>query len=270
MRNRRPLIASLALVTALGLTACGTNDGSSAAGPDRSAGVTGHQVAEQLSPEADLAAAAKKLSGETMKVDMTMGSTMSMSGVADGKTGDVQMTVDMGALGDGNSMEMRKVGTDMYMKLGGELGKTLGGDSSKEWLHIDAAKLGEGSTFNFNSKDDPAGTKALLDAVTQVERVGGDGFKGTIDLTKSPRYNKNKESLKALGAKATTIPFTAKKDSQGRLTELTMDMSSLGAGAAGGTFTTKYHDFGTPVSVEAPPASQVQEMPSQLSGLLNA
>jgi hypothetical protein len=268
MRNRRPLIAGLALVAALGLTGCGPNGGTTATGAGSSTGVTGKPAADQLAPKDDLAAAAQKLGGETMKMNMDMAGAMSMSGVADGKSGDAEMTIDMGAVSDGSKMVMRKIGTDIYMKLSGNLAKTLGGSSSKEWMHIDAAKLGEGSSFNFNSKEDPAGTKALLDAVTQVERVGDNGFKGTLDLTKSPRYNKNKESLQALGEKATKVPFTAKKDSEGRLTEMSMDMSAMGAGA--GEVKTTYHDFGTPVSVEAPPAAQVQEMPSQLSGILNA
>ncbi|GAA2546880.1 hypothetical protein GCM10010435_15160 [Winogradskya consettensis] len=269
MRNRRPVIAGLALVAALGtaslgLAGCGPESATSTGSTGTS--VTGKEAAaEQLTPELDLAAAAKKLSTDTMKIDMDMSGAMSMTGVADGRTGDAETTINMGALSSDSKMVMRKIGNDIYMKIDGNLGKTLGADSSKPWMHIDATKLGEGNSFNFNSKEDPAGTKALLDAVTQVERVGDTGFKGTLDLTKSPRYSKGME---ALGDKATKLPFTATKDSEGRLTELTGDMSSLGSGA--GKMTTKYHDFGTKVSVEAPSAAQVQEMPSSLSGILNA
>ncbi|WP_067507957.1 hypothetical protein [Actinoplanes sp. TFC3] len=267
MKTRRPLIASLALVAALGLTGCGPNGGESATGSG-SNGAVSQEAAKDLTPEADLAAAAQKLNTETMKIDMDMAGAMSMTGVADGKNGTTEMSVTMGAVSKDSKMVMRKVGPDLYMKVGGELGKLMGGNSSKEWMHLDAAKLGQGSSLNFGSKDDPAGAKAMLDVVTQVERVGDNGFKGTLDLTKSPRYNKDQNSLKALGDKATKVPFEAKKDSEGRLTELSFDMSGMGTGA--GKVVTKYHDFGTPVSVEAPPASQVQEMPSQLSGILNA
>ena len=36
-----------------------------------------------------------------------------------------------------------------------------------------------------------------------------------------------------------------------------------------GKVRTTYSDFGTPVSVEAPPAADVEELPAQLSSLLN-
>ena len=265
MRNRRLAIASLALVAGLGLTACGNGDSTSTGKTGSGAAAT--QAAEKLDPAADLAAAAKKLGEQSMKLDMDMAGAMSMTGVADPKAGTANMTMDMGALGKGAKIEMRKVGNDLYMKFGGQMGDMLkGGSSSKAWMHIDASKLAEGSNYNI-SPDDPAGTKAMLEAITGVERVGEDGFKGTLDLTKSARFNKG-DSLKALGDKATKVPFTAKKDSEGRLVELNLDMSAIQPGT--GTIKTKYHDFGTPVSVEAPPASQVQEMPAQLSGILNA
>lgn len=269
MSNRRLAIAGLALVAALGLTGCGPDEDKAATtGGGKGTGVAAQQAAGKQDPAADLAAAAQKLGEQSMKIDMNMAGAMSMNGVADPKSGNVKMSMEMGALGDGTAIEMRKLGDDLYMKFGGSIGSMLGGgDKTKPWMHIDASKLSEGSSFNVMPKDDPAGTKAMISAMTQVERVGDTGFKGTLDLTKSPRYNKNK-SLEALGAKATKVPFTAKKDGEGRLTELTLDMSSLGAGA--GKVETKYSDFGTPVSVEAPPASQVQEAPSQLSGILNA
>jgi len=265
MRNRRLAIASLALIAGLGLTGCGSNDSSSSGSTGSSAAAK--QEAAKLDPAADLTAATKKLGEQSMKIDMDMAGAMSMTGVADPKAGTAKMSMDMGALGEGTKIEMRKVGNDLYMKFGGQVGDMLkGGSSSKAWMHVDASKLAEGSNFNI-TPDDPAGTKTMLEAITGVERVGDNGFKGTLDLTKSPRFNKG-DSLKALGDKATKVPFTAKKDSEGRLTEITLDMSALQPGT--GKIKTKYHDFGTPVSVEAPPASQVQEMPAQLSGILNA
>ena len=266
MTNRRLAIAGLALVATLGLTGCGP-EGTKASDAGNGSGVAATQAGAKQDAAADLAAAAQKLGEQSMKIDMNMAGAMSMTGVADPKAGTAKMSMEMGALGKGTGIEMRKIGDDLYMKFGGSMGKALGGGSSaKPWMHIDASKLAEGSNFKL-PKDDPAGSKAMIAAMTQVERVGDTGFKGTLDLTKSPRYSKNK-GLEALGDKATKIPFTAKKDAEGRLVELTLDMSSLGAG--GGKVTTKYFDFGTPVSVEAPSASQVQEAPSQLSGILNA
>jgi hypothetical protein len=183
------------------------------------------------------------------------------------------MSMDMGALGEDSKIELRKVGDDVYLKFGA-VGQMLGGKSDKAWMHVDAAKLPAGSSFTIMSPEDPAGTKAMITAMTKVERVGANGFKGSLDLAKSPTYNK-KDSLKALGGN-TLVPFTAATDDQGRLVELTLDMSGLGASTGagavpgGGKMKTTYSDFGTEVSVEAPPAAEVQELPAELSGMLNS
>jgi hypothetical protein len=266
MRNRRLAIAGLALVAALGLTGCGPTEDKAKAGTGApAAGSAAAADAGQADAKAELAAAAQKLGEESMKIDMDMAGTLSMTGVADPKSGTAKMSMEVGSLADDAKIDVRKVGNDLYLKFGGSLAKLLGSDTTKPWKRVDVAKLAEGSSFNIMPKDDPAGTKAMLAAMTKVERVGDHGFKGTLDLTKTPKYNK--ETLKALGTKATDVPFTATTDDQGRLTELTLDLTAMGAGA--GKIKTTYTDFGTPVSVEAPPASQVGELPSELSGLLN-
>jgi hypothetical protein len=267
LRNRRLAIAGLALVATLGLAGCGPTEDKAGTGtpPARATGAAAKADAGQADPKAELAAAAAKLGQESMKIDMAMAGALSMTGVVDPQAGTAKMSMKLGAAADGGKMEVRQVGNDTYLKLGGSLAALLRGKSTKPWLHVDAAKLTEGSNINIMPKDDPGSTKALLTAVTKVERVGDHGFRGTIDLTKSPKYNKG-SNLAALGAKATNVPFTAKTDGQGRLTELTMDMSAVAAGA--GKVKSTYSDFGTPVSVKAPPASEVDELPSELSSLL--
>ncbi|WP_306206943.1 hypothetical protein [Actinoplanes sp. RD1] len=261
MRTRRPLIAGLALAAALGLTGCATND---TATTGAGAGVGARQAGGEQSPERELAAATAKLAENTMKVDMDMAGAIAMRGSADGRTGDAELTMDMGAAAQGSTMVMRKVGDDIYMKVGGSLASAFGGSSGKDWMHIDAAKVAN-SSLSVSDEGDPAGTRALLQAATGVERVGTDGFKGTLDLTKAERYKDNKEALSALGDKASSVPFTAKKDGEGRLVEIAIDLSGMGAGS--GMMKATYHDFGTEVDIKAPPASQVQEMPSQLTSM---
>jgi hypothetical protein len=267
MTDRRLAIAGIALAATLGLTGCGPTDGQ--AQPRTSAPA----AAEQGDPAADLAAAAQKLGEDSLRFQMEMVGSVTASGEADPKAGNARMSMDMGALGDGNKIELRKVGSDIYMKLDGALGQLLGAKSDKEWMHLDASKLPAGSSFNVMSPDDPAGTKAMIAAMTKVERVGEHGYRGSLDLAKSPTYNK-KDSLKALGAN-TLVPFTAATDDQGRLVELTLDMSGLGASTGagvvpgGGKVKTTYSGFGTKVSVEAPPAASVGELPSEYAALLN-
>jgi hypothetical protein len=267
MTNRRLAIAGLALVATLGLTGCGPTDTQAQPGPGAPA------AADQADPAADLAAAAQKLGQDSLRFEMQMVGSITASGTADPKAGSAQMSMDMGGLGDGTKIELRKVGDDIFMKFGGAAGQLLGNKSDKPWMHLDASKLPAGSSFAMMSPDDPAGTKAMIAAMTKVERVGANGYQGQLDLAKSPTYNK-KDSLKALGGN-TLVPFTASTDDQGRLVELTLDMSALGASSGagalpgGGKVKTTYSDFGTKVSVTAPPAADVQELPAQLAGMLN-
>jgi hypothetical protein len=271
MTNRRLAIAGLALVAALGLTGCGPTDDQ--AKPDTGAPVAADQ-AKQADPAAALAAAAQQLSEQSLRFEMEMIGSITASGVADPKAGTAQMSMDMSALGEGNKIELRKVGDDLYMKFSGAAGQLLGAQSKKPWMHVDAAKLPAGSSFSMMSPDDPAGTKAMIAAMTKVERVGAHGFRGSLDLAKSPTYNK-KGNLGALTG-STLVPFTATTDDQGRLVELTLDMSAMAPSAGpsaapgGRKMKTTYGDFGTKVAVEAPPAAEVGELPPGLAGVLNA
>jgi hypothetical protein len=263
MTNRRLAFAGLALVAAIGLSGCGPTEDRAAPAAGSSAART-QDAAQQASPAEDLAAAALKLGEDTVRVDMRMAGSIGMTGVLDPKAQTARMTMDMSALAKGTKVEMRKIGNDMYMKFGGSLGSMLGGGS--KWMHVDVAKLADGSSFNIMPSDDPAGAKGLVKAMNGVERVGEHGFKGTIDLTKTPQYSK--QALKSLGGKASSVPFTARTDDQGRLVELTVDMTGVTPGA--GEMTTRYSDFGVAVDVAKPPVSQVTELPSQLKGMVGA
>ena len=259
------MIAGLALAGTLGLTGCGPADG-----PDQR-GTGAPAAAGQGDARAALAAAAQKLGEDSLRFEMGMGGAVSASGEADPQAGNARMSMDLGALGGGDKMELRKVGDDIYLKFGGA-GGLLGGRSDKEWMHADAAAFPAGSSFDMMSPDDPAGTKKMITAMTAVERAGANGYRGSLDLAKSPTYNK-KGSLSGLAGN-TLVPFTAATDDQGRLVELTLDMSALGASSGagavpgGGKMKTTYSDFGTEVSVAAPPAAAVQEMPSELASML--
>jgi len=138
------------------------------------------------------------------------------------------------------------------------------GDKAGKWMHIDAAKVPAGSPFSMESND-PKSAAKLIESAAQVEKTGPGRFSGVLDMTKSPTVDA--DSIKALGAKANAVPFTAEADDQGRLVELVIDMAAVMPGA--GKMTTTYSDFGTDVRVEAPPASEVIEMPKEMLGVVD-
>ena len=262
MKNRRLAIAGLALTTAIGVAGCGTSSNDTSTGTPTD-GTTTAAPAAPADATAELAAAAGKLAEDTAKVTVEMAGTMSMTGVVDPKAQKAVMEMTLGAGSGETKVQIRKVGTDMYMKFGGSLAKLAG---EGKWLHVDAATLAAGSSFDIMPSDDPAGAQAMIKAMSNAESDGKGGFKGTLDLTKTPKFNK--DAIKGLGNKATAVPFTATVDAQGRLSSMTVDMSGIAAGA--GAMKTTYSDFGTAVDVKAPPASQVTEAPKEITGLLNA
>jgi hypothetical protein len=227
---------------ALGLGGCNSGAGD--------AGSTGPAPATSSAPATsaldEFLAASKKLSGETLRMEMSMPGGMEATGVSDFANRKVEMTMSITMGSEPIKMSMRLIDQTLFIKYG----------AAPEWMSVDVSKLSPGNTLN---PENMFNAEALASAATKVERTG-DSFSGTIDMTKSP--TSDPASLKALGAKATEVPFTGKVDGEGRLTEMAIDMSGLGAGA--GSITTKYYDFGTKVDVEAPPAAQVKPMPADM------
>ncbi len=253
--TRRLAVAGIALFAALGLTACQT-DKDGTATPTTAPPAVAHDPAAAK----ELVAAAKKLGQDTVKVDMQMGGGVTMAGAMDPKAGKAEMTMKM-TTGEPSDIRIVKIDDDLYLKFSGGLGQLAGSN----WMKLDAADLKAGSNFAIMPKGDPTGANALAKAATQVARTA-DGYSGLLDISKAPTLNK--DSLKALGAKSSTVPFTAKVDPSGRLVEMTVDMSQLSPSA--GAMTTRYSGFGDTVTVKAPPSSQVTAPPKELAGLINA
>lgn len=259
MRNRRVAIAGLALVATIGLTGCGPNStGESASG----AGSTAAEQAKPADPAAELAAAATRLSEESLKFKMTMAAGLNAEGVAnaDGSQADMSMVMG-GSTGQGITVAMRKIDDDVWVKYEGELGSMLGAKADK-WMHIDSSKLPADSPFAMSGSN-PKDASKMIAATTDVTKDGDRSYQGVLDMTKAP--GTDAKSLAALGDKASAVPFTAAVDAEGRLVELVIDVESLAPG--GGKMTTTYYDFGTDVSVKAPPAKDVVEMPKEMLGV---
>jgi hypothetical protein len=264
MRNRRLTITGLAVIAALGLTACDPSDPGAAPAAGAS---TATAVPITADAAAELASAAAKLgTTKSAKVKILMGSReISANGVATGDGSRAAMRLFLGSATnleqDPPTITLRKVGDDVWMKLGGPLGAALGARAGK-WLHVDVAQLSSGSTVTTGN---PADAAKMIKATAAVTKAGDNTFKGTIDMTKAPGLAQKR--LAGIGADATAVPFTARTDLKGRLIQLTIDMEAVTPGA--GKLETNYSDFGTPVAVQAPPAAQVIEMPQQLLSLVN-
>jgi hypothetical protein len=247
MNTRRLTTTGVALVAAIGfgLGGCSSN-GSTGGAADPTASAT--SAASQVEPREELAAAVEKLNDDTAKVTFAM-TGFNGTGAIDPAGQKMRLSGEAGLGSQVLKIDMMTLGQDIYMKLDGLP------MASDKWQHIDATKLAAGNQLRQMSSGDPIGANNLLKAIADVQRVDEHSFKGTLDFTKSPTVDQ--QALQALGDKAKAVPFTARTDEQGRLTELTVDMQSIQPGLA--PLKATYSDFGAPVDVEKPAASEVEE-----------
>jgi hypothetical protein len=257
-------LAGLALVALIALTGCRPTDDQAAPAVSRSASPPAPSAVPSADPATELAAAAARLGAGTLRIRSSVQGEMSLTGVVDPEAQNAELKMDMGSVDDGTQADIRKVGDDVWVRLRGPLGKLAG--TGRQWLHLSASQMTPASSLAVIPGDDPGGALALARAVTAVQRAGPNGYTGTVDLTRTPKYSA--ATLKALGAKATAVPFTARTDAQGRLVQLTVDMSAVASGA--GPASMSFSDFGVPVDVVRPPAAETTELPAELRSAMNA
>jgi hypothetical protein len=263
MQTRRTAVAVVAVAAIIGLAGCGPKSSSTASGGAAAEATSAAPAAppSPVTPESEFQSAVTQLGDQPVKLDMSLVGGITMSGGIDAAARKANFTTDMGQLG---RMDIRQVGADMYVKASGQLGSIVGGQTGK-WMHIDTTKVPENSPLNVKNND-PKSTAKMLAASTEVSKTGEHKFAGKVDLTKSPTFNSS--AAKGLAGKMSAVPFTAEVNDQGQLTELVFDLQSVASGA--GSMTTKYSDYGKPVDVTAPPASDVIEMPEKFRKAMGA
>ncbi|MFD6562886.1 hypothetical protein [Micromonospora profundi] len=139
-----------------------------------------------------------------------------------------------------------------------------------KYQHLDQARIKGNKNLGFDfDKVDPAGSAVLTQGITEVRSTGTGTYAGTIDITKAAEAGSlNAATIAALGTQAKTVPFTAKVDPQGRLSELVLQLPAAGQTAAQEIKMT-YSDYGAATAAQKPPADQVVEAPVELYSLFN-
>ncbi|MFI7607151.1 hypothetical protein ACIBTV_18685 [Micromonospora sp. NPDC049366] len=139
-----------------------------------------------------------------------------------------------------------------------------------KYQHLDQTRIKGNRNLGFDfEKLDPAGSEVLTQSVTEVRRTGDGAYAGTIDLSKAAQAGSMDASvITALGQQAQSVPFTAKVDPQGRLSELVVQIPAAGQSKAQEVRVT-YSDYGTASAAQKPPASEVVEAPAELYNLFN-
>ncbi|GAA5161476.1 MULTISPECIES: hypothetical protein [Amycolatopsis] len=289
MRTALGAASGAALVAAgLALSACSA-DGSTAAPAAQQENSPDRVVAAAYEKTTDARTAKTKIDTQVSANGQSM--PISASGVIDfaGRAAQLTTTLPGGA----GTSETRFVNGTVYQQLPGQLGAQLSG--GKPWISIDAEKLAQqqyGASLDDlgTNLTDPADTLGYLrGASDQVREIGPDTVDGTptkhYDVTlnldkaaagQSPQVQQGTQRLEQqLGTH--TLPAQVWLDDQGRLRKLTTEekitpttsaSASPGAAQTGPvtiSITETFSDFGTPVSVTAPPADQTADVTDRLT-----
>ncbi|MFF5079980.1 hypothetical protein ACFY36_23250 [Actinoplanes sp. NPDC000266] len=238
---RRPAVAALALAAALILGGCDEEAPASAS--------------------EELTQAYAKFSDTPVKFELASAGGVGGTGAIDAKARSSEMSTDLASAG---RMITRQIGNDLYVRTEGQVGDAIGGTAGK-WMHIDVSQVPDSSPISIKNTD-PANTAKLITTASAVTRTGDHTFRGTLDMTKAGTANP--AMLKALGDKAAAVPFTAATDTEGRLTELAVELESIAPGA--GQMTATYSDWGAPVTIAKPAAGEVVEMPASFRKAMGA
>ena len=261
MNSRRLALGGLAVFASatLALAGCGKSATSTPSGGGSASGspTAGGTAGSQLAPKEAVVAAVAKLKTTSYKYTVNAAG-LNGQGAADLPNKKVALTMSGTQSGVALKLDIVIIGADMWLKV------DIGGNNSAisiptQWMHVDQAKLGKTSSLGIDiSGGDPTDTTGIFDGLTDVQRVDATHYTGTFDLTKATSASINADTLKKLGAKATTVPGTVTLDDQGRLASLTIDLSTIDPNVS---VKNTYSDYGTTVVATAPAKSDTVEAP---------
>ena len=204
--------------------------------------------------------------------------------------GFLTFNMDVPELGEVR-MDMRMVGTKLYMRMPADLLGGQGLPGGKAWIGMDLGRslkqAGLGS-FDFTRQQDPAQMlRYLRSASADVAEAGYDEvrgvpttkYSGRLDLRKALDAGLDelgvsgaekeqavagmKQMLEQLGS--ATVPFEVFIDDDGLLRRMTMTMSMTVEGQSiEMSMTMDYFDFGVRVEVDAPAAATVYDATNAL------
>ncbi|WP_410810042.1 hypothetical protein [Micromonospora sp. 067-2] len=250
MRRLIPAI-SIALAAAL-VAGCGTNSGGGSA-PTSPAPATS---------AADPVVAVKQGMDRSLAGTVSMDASVkagTQSITLNGKTDPAARTIHV----TGNApepIEARLIGDAAYIK-----SDSL--ESKKPWMKLDLSKLRPNSPLR--QSFDLKSQTGIVGGIVTAEATGNGRYKGTADLEKAAAaasadggMRQGLESSAKLAKDPKAIPFEATVDGEGRLTALSYTIATKTLGDL--TTEMKMSDFGKPVTVTAPPASEIENASEEM------
>ncbi|MEV0156207.1 hypothetical protein AB0H57_21105 [Micromonospora sp. NPDC050686] len=206
------------------------------------------------------------------------------------------------------TLDMIHIKPDSWVKA--DLGGTSAGSvpglqklNLGKYQHLDQTRIKGNRNLGFDfEKLDPGGSAVLTQGITEARQTGEGSYAGTLDVSKAAEAGSvDPAVITTLGAQAQSVPFTAKLDTEGRLSELVLKIPTVGQSApapsatavpvpsataapgesataapggastagAGATEEIKvtYSDYGNASAAQQPPADQVVEAPPEFYNL---
>ena len=273
---RRTAAATIVVLALGGLTACNDDTDSTATdeSPASATPTTSESPSDSASPAPtagetvdpatfldDVLGAMTDLSTAHLSMKVEGGpAQMTMEGDVDYTTTppEMAMTMDYPMFGKGD-IEMRMVGGDMYMQIPMM--------SSGKWIKMPLTDKDSPLSGNLLDQMNPGtameAMKGAVDEVTYVgdEDVDGESLHHYTMKVRSAAFQKLQDELGGTGAAdlPSVISYDVWIDNDNRVRQMKMSMGDLGA------VTMTMSDWGEPVQIEAPPASEVTQMPGGLS-----
>jgi hypothetical protein len=167
------------------------------------------------------------------------------------------------------TMTFRVVDSECYAKIDVK-GVTVPGleDPRGRWMHTDPDRLGglHQALVDMTSGDgDPFGGKGILWYGSAVTKVDDTHFTGTTDLSRLDSIALSDDALvKALGAKASAVPFEVVLDDRHRPVSVTLTVPPAGKATSPTVLKATYGGFGESADLARPAADQTVEASKEL------
>lgn len=241
---------AVALAAALAMSGCAGDKSTDATGGGTTAAGDAKPAADTpKDATAAIVGGAKKLQEQSFKSTIDMGGMGSMNGVMDPTKNLGEFTMEVQSEGTKVKTEIRIIDGTNYVRVTMP-GTDLPGLDGKTWRKLDG-KGGAGTLGGFNGGD----TAKTLENAADVKWTGDNALTGTIDLAKAgTQLGLGANDLSKLST--STIPFEATLDGEGRLTRYALTIPAIG-GEPATEMDMTYSDFGVPVDVKAPAASEI-------------
>jgi hypothetical protein len=142
-----------------------------------------------------------------------------------------------------------------------------------KWQLIDPNKIKDKDNSPLaygDDQSDPAYTHEVIANAEKVTRTSAGHFSGTTDLSLTGVDDiVDDATLKALGARAKAVPFTAATDAKGRLTRLDVKVPAAGKAKAH-TYAVVYDGYDSTSTPGAPAAGEQQKAVAAVYDMLNS